>query len=358
MTESYYGRLARLYRIVADEAEPFDPAGIGSLWLRQAADEVAPTRARTTTLRPWSSCMPGFPSATHAVRAAARGARERLPVVRRRRRARVRVRHRRLRHRPARPAEEEKEGSEEAVRALALGRPLAAPGLPEAVVRRDDQPVRYAGVRARVAVRGDRGPRRERVRGRCARDRRVPAVPALHAARRRVGRPPAPSHDPDRCRLRTSGAPLVGPDRVRVRRVDAPAPLRRRVPGRDLTVFFDVAYQSYLPSLVEREQIIEGNSKLEVSRTIAQISGAGVAGGSSALSQHRTRCSSTRSAPRGPGEAFSLTGNRKHEEKPAVPEGAKPRMRTELWEGLQQRRPAPAAATMVICTVLPTSSRT
>ena len=42
MTESYYGRLARLYRIVADEVEPFDPAGIGSLWLRQAADEVAP----------------------------------------------------------------------------------------------------------------------------------------------------------------------------------------------------------------------------------------------------------------------------------------------------------------------------
>ena len=45
------------------------------------------------------------------------------------------------------------------------------------------------------------------------------------------------------------------------------------------TVFFDVAYQSYLPSLVDREQIIEGNSKLEVSRTIAQISGPGVAGG-------------------------------------------------------------------------------
>src|SRR5260221_4477508 len=30
------------------------------------------------------------------------------------------------------------------------------------------------------------------------------------------------------------------------------------------TVFFDVAYQSYLPSLVEREQLIEGNSKLQL----------------------------------------------------------------------------------------------
>ena len=28
------------------------------------------------------------------------------------------------------------------------------------------------------------------------------------------------------------------------------------------TVFFDVAYQSYMPSLVERDHIIEGNSKL------------------------------------------------------------------------------------------------
>ena len=42
MTESYYGRLARLYRIVADDSEPYDPAGMGSLLLRHAADEVAP----------------------------------------------------------------------------------------------------------------------------------------------------------------------------------------------------------------------------------------------------------------------------------------------------------------------------
>ncbi len=38
-----------------------------------------------------------------------------------------------------------------------------------------------------------------------------------------------------------------------------------------LTVFFDVAYQSYLPSLVERDQLIDGNSKLETSRSAAQI---------------------------------------------------------------------------------------
>ena len=44
------------------------------------------------------------------------------------------------------------------------------------------------------------------------------------------------------------------------------------------TVFFDVAYQSYLPSFVGREQIVEGNSKLETSRSAAQIAGPGLAG--------------------------------------------------------------------------------
>lgn len=45
------------------------------------------------------------------------------------------------------------------------------------------------------------------------------------------------------------------------------------------TVFFDVAYQSYLPVLVGREQIVEGNSKLELSRAGAAIGGPGLAGG-------------------------------------------------------------------------------
>jgi MFS family permease len=45
------------------------------------------------------------------------------------------------------------------------------------------------------------------------------------------------------------------------------------------TVFFDVAYQSYLPSLVERDQIIDGNSKLEISRSASQVGGPGLSGG-------------------------------------------------------------------------------
>jgi MFS family permease len=45
-----------------------------------------------------------------------------------------------------------------------------------------------------------------------------------------------------------------------------------------LTVFFDVAYQSYLPFLVGRDHLIEGNAKLEASRAVAQIAGPGLGG--------------------------------------------------------------------------------
>ena len=45
-----------------------------------------------------------------------------------------------------------------------------------------------------------------------------------------------------------------------------------------LTVFFDIAYQSYLPSIVAREQLQEGNAKLEISRAGAQVVGPGLAG--------------------------------------------------------------------------------
>lgn len=45
-----------------------------------------------------------------------------------------------------------------------------------------------------------------------------------------------------------------------------------------LTVLFDVAYVSYLPSLVSREQLVEGNSKLEASASVSEVAGFGLAG--------------------------------------------------------------------------------
>jgi len=45
-----------------------------------------------------------------------------------------------------------------------------------------------------------------------------------------------------------------------------------------LTVFFEIAYQSILPEIVERERLAEGNSRMEVSRSASQVIGPGIGG--------------------------------------------------------------------------------
>lgn len=45
------------------------------------------------------------------------------------------------------------------------------------------------------------------------------------------------------------------------------------------TVFFDISYQSYLPSLVGREHLVEGNAKLQTSQSVALVTGPGIGGG-------------------------------------------------------------------------------
>ncbi len=44
------------------------------------------------------------------------------------------------------------------------------------------------------------------------------------------------------------------------------------------TVFFDVAYQSYLPVLVDRSMLVEGNAKLQGSESVSQIAGPSAGG--------------------------------------------------------------------------------
>jgi predicted MFS family arabinose efflux permease len=46
-----------------------------------------------------------------------------------------------------------------------------------------------------------------------------------------------------------------------------------------LSVFFSVAYQSYLPVLLDRDQLMDGNSKLAASQSVAQIAGPGAGAG-------------------------------------------------------------------------------
>jgi MFS family permease len=45
-----------------------------------------------------------------------------------------------------------------------------------------------------------------------------------------------------------------------------------------LTVIFNIAYQAHLPSLVDRYHLVEGNSKLEASRSLTQVAGPSLGG--------------------------------------------------------------------------------
>ena len=97
------------------------------------------------------------------------------------------------------------------------------------------------------------------------------------------------------------------------------------------TVFFDVAYQSYLPSLVDREYLVEGNSKLEISRSAAQLAGPGLAG--VLIGALTAPVAVLVDAVSFVGSAVFLFRIRTPE---AVPEPTeKPSMRRELMEGLR-----------------------
>ena len=110
-----------------------------------------------------------------------------------------------------------------------------------------------------------------------------------------------------------------------------------------LTVFFDVAYQAYLPSLIGREDLVEGNSKLELSRSGAGLIGPGLGGLLidllrapvamliDALSFALSALLLSRIKERTSEQELRAA------EQPAVPGAALPRtsMRTEIAEGLR-----------------------
>jgi Na+/melibiose symporter-like transporter len=50
-----------------------------------------------------------------------------------------------------------------------------------------------------------------------------------------------------------------------------------------LTVFLTLAYQAYLPELVERRHLVEANAKFEATETVARLAGPGAGGGLVAL---------------------------------------------------------------------------
>ena len=99
-----------------------------------------------------------------------------------------------------------------------------------------------------------------------------------------------------------------------------------------LTVFFDVAYQSYLPSLVGREHLVEGNAKLAGSAQVATVAGPSVAGGLVQVigSSAAVAVDSASFVV----SAVAVGAIRTPEPKPAVPAGGHPRLVHDIAEGL------------------------
>jgi MFS family permease len=113
-----------------------------------------------------------------------------------------------------------------------------------------------------------------------------------------------------------------------------------------LTVFFDVAYQSYLPSLVGREHIVEGNAKLQVSQSAASVSGPALAG---LLVQAVGAATSVLSTALGfLASALFLTRIRTDE--PAPERTERRGMRAEIAEGLRFVLHQPTLRGITFCT--------
>jgi MFS family permease len=103
------------------------------------------------------------------------------------------------------------------------------------------------------------------------------------------------------------------------------------------TVFFDVAYQSYLPSLVEREDLVDGNAKLELSRSGAALIGPSIAG--VLIEWLKAPLAIFVDAISYVGSAFFIFLIRRHEPVPVHPDveagGERPSMRQDIAEGIR-----------------------
>ncbi|MGM9330845.1 MFS transporter [Streptomyces murinus] len=97
------------------------------------------------------------------------------------------------------------------------------------------------------------------------------------------------------------------------------------------TVFFDVSYQSYVPSLIRAEHLLDANGKLGVTQAFAQLGGPGLGGGLVALLGAAGAL--TADAISYLVSVVSILGIRTHEEPPA-PRRADETLRGQIAEGL------------------------
>lgn len=113
-----------------------------------------------------------------------------------------------------------------------------------------------------------------------------------------------------------------------------------------LTMLFDLSYQSYLPSLVSREELGEGNSKLEVSRSGAQVAGPGIAG--LLVSAFTAPYAILVDAISFVASGLSLSRIRWKEMRPEAPLAERAGFRAEVLEGLRFTLPHPIQRPIIL----------
>jgi len=112
------------------------------------------------------------------------------------------------------------------------------------------------------------------------------------------------------------------------------------------TVFFDVSYQSYLPVLISKEDLVDGNGKLGATQSFAQVAGPGLGGGLVALvGAARAMAADAISYAV---SVASLLAIRAREEPPHPEQRQK--LRTEIAEGLSFVLRHPILRKIVACT--------
>ena len=112
------------------------------------------------------------------------------------------------------------------------------------------------------------------------------------------------------------------------------------------TVFFDVAYQSYLPSLVGRDLLVDGNGKLEASRAVSEVGGPPFGG---ALVQLLGAAIAVVADAVGYFASAVALASIRTEEPPPAP-ATHPRMRTQIAEGLRFVLGHPLLRPITACT--------
>ena len=148
-----------------------------------------------------------------------------------------------------------------------------------------------------------------------------------------VGRPLRRRPTDDRRRLGPSGALASIPVAYAFQRLTLAQLFAVGFVAGTLTVFFDVSYQSYLPSLVERGELGDANSKLEVSRSGAQLAGPGLAG--VLVGAITAPYAIAVDAASFAGSALFMSAIRRVEELPETLAASRRRMREEIAEGLR-----------------------